>query len=228
MLKIFIDPGHGGSDPGTVGNGLIEKDLTLSIALEIRNILQSEYENVSLRLSRTNDTTVSLSERTNMANRWGADFYLSIHINAGRGTGYEDYIYAGLPDSSTTAKIQDIIHPEVVQATGFYDRGQKKADFYVLRETVMPALLTENGFIDRPEDAARLKDPAFIQKIARGHVNGLAKAFGLKKKSSADYLIRVIVDGIQVGAYRERENVLKQVDYYLGKANTIELQKVNV
>ncbi|PDM39309.1 MULTISPECIES: N-acetylmuramoyl-L-alanine amidase [unclassified Geobacillus] len=226
MLKIFIDPGHGGKDTGALGNGLQEKDITLSIALEMRRILQNEYKNVSVQLSRTSDTAVPLSERAAKANRWGADVYVSIHVNAGGGTGYEDYIYEGLSDHSTTARIRDIIHEEVIRATGFHDRGKKKADFYVLRETVMPAVLTENGFVDRKEDAEKLKDPAFLQKIARGHVNGLEKAFHLMKKSDSNDLIRVIVDGKQIGAYEKKENVLKQVEYYLGKANKIELERV--
>jgi N-acetylmuramoyl-L-alanine amidase len=226
MPKIFIDPGHGGKDTGAVGNGLQEKDITLSIALEMRRILQNEYESVSVQLSRTSDIAVPLSERAAKANRWGADVYVSIHVNAGGGTGYEDYIYEGLSDHSTTARIRDIIHEEVIRATGFRDRGKKKANFYVLRETIMPAILTENGFVDGKEDAEKLKDPAFLQKIARGHVNGLEKAFHLTKKSDSNDLIRVIVDGKQIGAYEKKENVLKQVEYYLGKANKIELERV--
>ncbi|MED4990545.1 MULTISPECIES: N-acetylmuramoyl-L-alanine amidase family protein [Parageobacillus] len=226
MLKIFIDPGHGGKDTGALGNGLQEKDITLSIALEMRRILQNEYESVSVQLSRTSDIAVPLSERAAKANRWGADVYVSIHVNAGGGTGYEDYIYEGLSDHSTTARIRDIIHEEVIRATGFRDRGKKKANFYVLRETIMSAILTENGFVDRKEDAEKLKDPAFLQKIARGHVNGLEKAFHLMKKSDSNDLIRVIVDGKQIGAYEKKENVLKQVEYYLGKANKIELERV--
>lgn len=83
MVKIFIDPGHGGSDPGATGNGLQEKTLTLQIALALRTILTNEYEDVSLLLSRTSDQYVSLNDRTNAANNWGADFFLSIHVNSG-------------------------------------------------------------------------------------------------------------------------------------------------
>lgn len=92
MVKIFIDPGHGGADPGTSGYGMQEKNLTLQIALTLRNILVNEYKGVSVLLSRTSDQTVSLTERTNAANNWGADYYLSIHINAGGGRGLESYV----------------------------------------------------------------------------------------------------------------------------------------
>lgn len=189
--KIYLDPGHGGSDTGAVGNGLLEKNLTLQIALKIRDILNDEYTGHSIKMSRTTDKYPTLTERTNAANAWNADFYLSIHINAGGGTGYEDYIYPGAGEPS--AAYRNIIHSEVVKATAFKDRGKKTNDLHVLRESKMPALLTENGFIDTAEDAKKLKDPTFIEKIARGHVNGLVKAFKLtqKSKSSSIFLIRV-------------------------------------
>src|SRR5690606_27818337 len=79
---------------------------------------------------------------------------------------------------------QDAIHTAVIQAVGagVKDRGKKAANFAVLRETKMPALLTENLFIDNAQDAAKLKDSSFLDKLARGHVLGLEKALGLKKK----------------------------------------------
>jgi N-acetylmuramoyl-L-alanine amidase len=181
MVKIFIDPGHGGADPGAGGNGLDEKNVTLSIATRIRDILLKEYQNVTVKMSRTGDQTVSLQQRTDMANAWGADFYLSIHINAGGGTGYEDYIYDGLSDRSRTADIQHILHPEVTKLINLIDRGAKKANYHVLRESTMDAMLSENGFIDTASDAAKMKDHGWIENVTRGHVNGLAKAFNLQK-----------------------------------------------
>ncbi|MGE7762369.1 N-acetylmuramoyl-L-alanine amidase [Peribacillus sp. NPDC097895] len=191
MVKIFIDPGHGGTDPGSVGNGLKEKDLTLSIATRIKDILIIEYNNVSVKMSRTLDTYPSLNDRTNQANAWGADFYLSIHINAGGGTGYEDYIYTFTDQATKT--YQDQIHSEVMKLINIQDRGQKTGDLHVLRETDMPALLTENGFIDNANDAAKLKMASFIEALARGHVNGIVKCFNLTKKSTAVY--HTVVDG---------------------------------
>ncbi|MFN2747224.1 MULTISPECIES: N-acetylmuramoyl-L-alanine amidase [Bacillus] len=197
MVKIFIDPGHGGTDPGATGNGLQEKNITLQIALALRNLLLDEYQNVSVQLSRTSDQTVSLTQRTNAANSWGADFYLSIHINAGGGTGYEDYIYPGVGAPTTT--YQNIMHEEILKAVDFNDRGKKTADFHVLRESNMPALLTENGFVDNANDANKLKSPTFIQSIVRGHANGLARAFSLSKKTTALYKV-------QIGAFEKKAN----------------------
>lgn len=211
MVKIFIDPGHGGSDPGAVGNGLQEKNLTLQIAKRIESILKNEYTGATVKLSRTGDQTLSLKQRTDMANKWGADYFVSIHINAGGGTGYEDFIYNGNVSSKTVA-YQNVMHEEITKAVDFKDRGKKRANFHVLRESKMPAFLSENGFIDNAADAKKLKDSAYIEKIARGHVNGLVRAFGLKKKvaskptqnKTSGKLYRV-----QVGAFADKKNAEK-------------------
>jgi len=219
-VKIFIDPGHGGSDPGAVANGLKEKDLTLAIAKECNRVLNEEYEGVQTKMSRTGDSYPSLSARAKAANDWGADYFVSIHINAGegRGTGFESYIFNGTV-SSKTKEYQKKVHQTIVAGTGWTDRGMKRANFAVLRETAMPALLTENGFIDRKEDAAKLKDSKFIDLLGKLHAEGIAKALGLKKKSTSSPapdpkpsgLHRVIVDGKQTGAFAVHENVINEV-----------------
>ncbi len=179
MVKIFIDPGHGGTDTGAKANGLLEKSLTLAIALRIRDFLM-DYENVQVKMSRETDKTVTLKQRTDMANSWKADYLLSIHINAGGGEGYEDYIYTS-PSKASVAN-QNILHAEVIKQTGMVDRGKKRRNFHMVRESNMPAILTENGFIDHRNDAANLSRSSFIEKIGLGHVNGLVQIFGLKKK----------------------------------------------
>lgn len=182
MTKIFIDPGHGGHDPGAVGNGLQEKNVVLDIAKRIETKLK-EYEGVEVRLSRTNDTFVELSQRAKLANDWKADCFVSVHVNAGGGRGYEDFIFNGNVSQATIAN-QNIFNPQVVRATGFNNRGKKRANFAVLRQTSMPAILTENGFIDNSTDANNLKSNAFLDKVADGHVNALVQIFGLKKKQT--------------------------------------------
>ncbi|QCJ41002.1 N-acetylmuramoyl-L-alanine amidase [Bacillus sp. S3] len=203
-MKLYLDPGHGGTDPGASANGLTEKEITLDIALKINSILHNNYENIEIKMSRTSDTTKSLSQRTNEANVWGANYYLAIHINAGGATGYEDYIYSGLSDTSTTANIQKIIHAEVVKTNQLRDRGKKKANFHVLRESTMPALLSENGFIDNAQDAKLMKQASWRQVVAQAHVNGIAKAFNLKQKSSGSVpgsLYKVIA-----GSFKSKQN----------------------
>ena len=180
MFKLYLDPGHGGSDPGAVGNGLREKDLTLSISLKIREMLTSEYEDLTIKMSRTGDTFPSLQQRTREANSWGADYFLSIHINSGGGIGFETFVDRSA--EADTINYQDIIHDEIVKLIGLKDRGKKKAGFHVIHASQMPAILTESGFIDNDSDAEKMKDQDWIEAVARGHVNGLAKAFNLKSK----------------------------------------------
>lgn len=220
MSKILVlDPGHGGSDPGAVGNGLKEKDITLVISRKIREILEG-YEGIEIRLTRETDKYLSLKERTDMANKWEADYVLSIHINAGGGTGFESFIWNGKVDNPTVSA-QNVIHTEVIKLIDAKDRGKKRANFHMLRETKMPALLTENLFIDNPGDAAKLKDKMFLDRIAQGHANGIVAFFGLKKKQppipvaehkteqakpgdyaghwAEKYIDRVIQEGLMIG-----------------------------
>ena len=124
MFKLYLDPGHGGSDPGAVGNGLQEKDVTLSISLKIREILLDEYNDISVKMSRAGDTYPSLTQRTNEANNWDADYFLSIHINSGGGSGFESYVDLGV--DSVTVNYQNIIHEEIAKVIGLRDRGKKK------------------------------------------------------------------------------------------------------
>lgn len=178
--KIYIDPGHGGTDPGASGNGLLEKNVTLSIGLKMRDILLANYP-VSVRMSRTSDVTRSLTYRSDDANAWGANIFISIHINAGGGTGFESYRYPYV--DSTTVRLHNLVHTNVISnmrtVAAVTDRGQKTADFHVLRETVMPAVLTENLFIDTVADANLLKNSTFLTATARGHARGAAAFFGL-------------------------------------------------
>lgn len=194
MAIVVLDPGHGGSDPGATGNGLKEKDLTLDIAKRTRDILEANY-NVTVKMTRTGDTYPSLSERANYANRLNANLFVSIHINAGGGTGYEDYRFSSLSESSQTGKHQKTLHEAIynkIKGYGIRDRGTKSANLAVLRETTMVAFLTENLFIDTSADAELLKQSGFKQAVAQGHADGIAKILGLKKKgggSKSEYYV---------------------------------------
>lgn len=179
--KIYIDPGHGGSHPGAVGNGLVEKDVTLDLALRLNHILVVVY-GYQTRLSRTTDITRSLSYRTSDANNWGADVFVSIHINSASGTagtGFESYRHPNAP--WYTAFRHSYLHGDVVKqmrtVANVADRGMKTANFQVLRDTHMSAILTENMFINNPSDAALLRRNDFRHAIAVGHAQGIRRMF---------------------------------------------------
>jgi N-acetylmuramoyl-L-alanine amidase len=179
-MKIHLDAGHGGKDPGAVGFELKEKDLTLAIVKKIGKILD-QYKDVKVYYTRKDDRFLELSERAALANKEDADFFISVHINAGGGTGYETFISSNASDKSVA--YQNMIHPEIYKQLGkVKDRGKKRANYAVLRQTKMPAILTEILFIDTLNDNKLLKQDDYLDKVAQGHVNGLVKAFGLKKE----------------------------------------------
>jgi N-acetylmuramoyl-L-alanine amidase len=208
LVKIYIDGGHGGSDSGAVGNGIYEKDINLKITKKIETLLKENYKNVEVLTTRTTDVFFSLAERTNKANQWGADAFLSVHINAhtdNRARGFETYIYPNA--GAKTAAFQNVMHENIfgqISHSGMTDKGKKSANFHVLRESNMIALLTENGFISNSADAALLKTDVFLDKLAYGHVLGLERFFGLEKEirpPTSGELYQVIA-----GTFSSKEN----------------------
>jgi N-acetylmuramoyl-L-alanine amidase len=182
--KIMWDKGHGGTDPGAVGNGLQEKELTHKIVEYAMNYMNDNYTDFEQRTTRTGDQTVSLNSRDDEADKWGADVFVSAHINSGGGTGFETFIYNGGVSAATIA-FQNILHQEIYNAMrpfgNITDRGKKRANFAVLRETNMPAVLTESLFIDT-SDSRHLKNEAFIKAIGEAHARGVAKFLGIPSK----------------------------------------------
>jgi N-acetylmuramoyl-L-alanine amidase len=203
--RVYLDPGHGGTDSGASATGLLEKNLTLDIALQTRSILLANY-NVDVRMSRTTDVTRSLSYRTDDANAWGADIFVSIHINAGGGTGFESYRYP--TSNSATVSLHNAVHSRVLSRmrtiASVTDRGMKTNNYHVLRESRMPAVLTENLFIDRLADANLLKRADFISAVARGHAEGIAAYLGLSSAPPPSF--STIVDNTTAGRFTASSN----------------------
>ncbi|ATY85351.1 N-acetylmuramoyl-L-alanine amidase [Kyrpidia spormannii] len=214
-MLVCLDPGHGGSDPGATYGTLYEKTLTLALALALGRRLVDTYS-VDVMYTRQDDRFVGLSERARIANDARANFFLSIHINAGGGEGYEDYIYPGT-EKGSTGRIRDVLHDYIahfLQKLGVADRGKKEADFAVLRETVMDAVLLEVLFIDSAKDRALLVSPEFQDQFAAAAAAGLADALQLPLRGTPtpaptpaptsspgpEVLYRV-----QVGAFHDRQ-----------------------
>ncbi|MGY6529015.1 MAG: N-acetylmuramoyl-L-alanine amidase [Cyanobacterium sp.] len=168
---VIIDPGHGGRDPGAVGiGGLREKDVILPISLEVARIL--EQQGIQARLTRNNDTFVSLEGRTNMANSLNADLFVSIHANAISMSrpdvnGLETYYF------QSGRNLANVIHRNILQRLNMRDRQVRQARFYVLRNARMPSVLVETGFVTGREDAPRLGDPNFQRQMAQGIAAGI-------------------------------------------------------
>lgn len=176
---IVIDAGHGGHDPGATGNGLLEKNINLDIAKRVEKLLKDS--GFIVIMTRTNDQYLSLQERSSLANRVNADLFVSIHVNAGGGTGIETWWYSKGPEPEKSQLLAKQIQKEVIKQTGVKDRGVKDGNLHVNRETNMPSSLIEVGFIDNKNDAEKLKNNSFKDLVAKGIVNGIKIFFQIFK-----------------------------------------------
>ena len=191
--SIFLDPGHGGSDPGAVSGGVREKDLTLSVYNKVSSKLASL--GYTVLTSRNVDKDVDLVERAKQANNANADMLLSIHFNAGgRGVarGIETYYYQSQADRvpkinkenhnnaerlERGRKLANKVQQNLLYQTGANDRGVKRASFTVLRETSIPSILVELGFIDNPEERNKIKTNEYQERLANGIVDGIVEYY---------------------------------------------------
>ena len=162
-MKIFINPGHGGNDPGACGNGLKERDVVLKIGRHVAVCLKNVGYDVKL------EQIDGLQEICDASNSWGADLFVSIHCNSFNtyAQGTETYYFYG---SSAGRKLATCIHNQLIKSLPLVDRGVKQAGFYVLTGTDCPAVLVETAFIDNAHDAELLvsQEVDFAKAIARG------------------------------------------------------------
>ena len=196
---VFLDPGHGGRDPGAVYNGLREKDLNMSIYRKLRSEL--EKLGYTVLTSRDSDVYVDyVTERSEMVNKTDADLFISIHFNAtgvpgANRSGVETYIYE--PDDdikprinkvahddptrlSESKRLADNIHNSIVSVAGANDRGVHGSNYAVLRETAKPAVLLELGYMDSPE-YKKISDDKYQNKLVEGIVTGLRNFYKTAK-----------------------------------------------
>lgn len=172
MIKIAIDPGHGGKDPGAVGpGGVREKDINLQVALRTADILEDKGHQVFL--TRDTDKYLGLTERASLANAWGAHVYLSIHCNAAenrQAVGFEVWTSVGKTKSDVVAGVLYNVwakrFPENALRNTKGGQG-KERNFTVLTKTNMPAVLVELDFISNPAMEAWLSHPGIIEEMAR-------------------------------------------------------------
>jgi N-acetylmuramoyl-L-alanine amidase len=171
-ISILLDAGHGGSDPGCQYYGVDEKDITLAVTKDLGRILQSKGYQVVY--SRSDDTYVSLEDRSDMANDLDVTIFVSVHVNAAAAlsaNGIETYYWgSGTADEKTLATL---VQEAVIQATGANDRSVRTANYWVCRKTDMPAILVETGFLSNTAECANLSSDSYQQKLAQGIANGI-------------------------------------------------------
>lgn len=164
-IRVMIDAGHGGHDPGAVSvSGKFEKDLTLAIAMKTAALLAKEPA-LEPVLIRSGDVYSSPAERAESANRSGVDLYISIHANTAPSPavkGTETYYWSEISET-----LAETIHANIVQALGSADRQVKKNSFLVVKDTTMPSVLLELGFLTNAEDEAKLHDETVQDRIAQ-------------------------------------------------------------
>ena len=171
---VVVDAGHGGSDGGTVSGKAVEKDINLSVALKLKAIL--ENDNIEVILTRSSDENISLADRTSVANDSNADFFISLHCNY-----YEkDAQIAGLEcyynnSNATESKgyAESIINA-VSLSEDIETRYAKTEGYYVLRNTQMPAVLVEMGFLSNYSESQKLLDDDYQESLAQRIAEGIS------------------------------------------------------
>ena len=186
---IVIDPGHGGNDSGAIGpTGVMEKTVTLNIALRLQKLL--EAEGATVYMTRSTDTEVSpkganasdieeLQARCDVANNHDADIFISIHNDSftnGAAKGTTGYYYSR--GSAKSRDLADKVRSGVIDQIGTQSRGTQSCNFYVVKHTDMPATLVEVAFISNPEEEKLLNSDDGAQKAAQGIADGIADYFG--------------------------------------------------
>jgi len=171
---VVIDPGHGGPDPGAIGiGGLRETEVVLDVSKRVENLLSQK--GVKVRLTRNNEVDLDLPPRVSIANRTDADVFVSIHANASRGkrrdiNGLETFYYAGWRGRLLAKNIQKQI---LKVSPGSPDRGVRQGRYFVIKNTRMPAVLVEIGFLTGRLDARRLEKSIHRKRIAYAITKGI-------------------------------------------------------
>lgn len=212
-VVVLFDAGHGGSDHGAIGFGLQEKNLTLAIALAARKHLLDNYDGVRVLMTRTDDRTLSLPARTNMAINEKVDSLVSIHINSAANNaakGYEDFRHTSQSATSASGRLQAAIHRQVSPLFSV-NRGMKQANFHMVREATnrtpsIPSVLTECGFIVNRDDNEQLKKGSFLTSLGVAHADAVAAFHGLKRKQQRPELIPPPPNAMKLGSITMKQD----------------------
>lgn len=172
--KVFIGVGHGGSDPGAVTHGYVEKDVNLTLAKLTRDYLVQR--GVQVILSRETDVGDRTADEVRKCKAYKPDISFEIHTNAGGGNGFECYIRAGDSAADYVAKAVNA----AVKAAGFKSRGVKTSTKLLWVNSGMArAVLSEGFFLDGSEDSVTFKKSENLQRLAKAYADGLCEALGV-------------------------------------------------
>jgi N-acetylmuramoyl-L-alanine amidase len=183
-LKIAIDAGHGYSTIGKCSpDGMKEYEFNRVVANAMRDEL-NKFEGVEILFTHSDARDVPLVARTDTANSWGADVFISLHANASTGImgdwgGIDTFVYGV---TGVSYKLAQVVQRNLIEATGLRNRGVKVANFHVLRETEMPAILIEHGFMDSYTDLPLLKSDVYRKLCGVTNACSVAEFYVLTRK----------------------------------------------
>ncbi len=173
--SVVLDPGHGGRDPGAIGcNGSYEKSVNLRVGRRVFELLGER--GLEVVLTRANDRYVKLGERAAIANRRGAELFVSIHADSSHNSlarGYTVYVARSASRGSIAAA--RLISGKL-RETGLASRGVRRANYRVLVGTRCPAVLVEMGFLSNRTEAGLLANEVFQERMARAISEGICEA----------------------------------------------------
>lgn len=174
---VVLDAGHGAKDSGAVGvTGKYEKNFNLAVVLKAAALLKQENL-IDVVLTRSDDTFLELKDRAAMANNLKADLFISVHANSSSSSaasGTETYY-----QRAASKELANVMHKYLVEASGLSNRGVRYGNFHVIRETTMPAVLLEVGYLSNKGDESLLFSDALQNKVAAAMVKGIKEYLGL-------------------------------------------------
>ena len=226
-MKIFLDAGHssGGGDTGAEGFNLREQDITFGIVMLLAKKLSDVGFDIMVSRENAGDVfgtnaSTSLSKRTSLANTWGADVFISIHCNASTNNtanGTEVYTFN---TSSKALPLAKKIQSKIVEILGTTDRGTKTANFAVLRETSMPAVLVETAFISNKSDSDKLKtrQADFADAIFMAVCDEYNVSYVVKTYETAEEILNKLTELIEI---IDMQTALEQIQDAKDKNNSL-------
>ena len=189
---VMLDPGHGGYDPGAItAQGVYEKAINLQIAQKVKELLQPS--GIKVFLTREEDIDyvpegvkgktikkqIDLNRRIDMANQAKAEVFISLHVNAtpnGKYSGAETfYLFKSEPGK----KLAELIQQELIKIPGMNRRIAKPGDFYIVKNTSMPAVIVEVGYLSSVKEQKKLQQTWYQEQLSRAIAKGIANYFEL-------------------------------------------------
>jgi len=189
---VMLDPGHGGYDPGAITKqGVYEKSINLQVAQKVKEML--EPSGIGVFLTREEDidyvpdgvkgkTTkkqIDLNRRIDMAKEANADVFVSLHVNAtasGQESGSETFYHY---QSESGKRLAELIQQELIKIPGMNRRIAKPGDFYIIKNTSMPAVIVEVGYLSSLKEQKKLQQSWYQEQLARAIAKGISNFFVL-------------------------------------------------